>query len=101
MRWRGAKRGFTPCSRSSSSWLVGRACRQGATLPEAFGERAAYPELEAAGARRILNDYFFFSAPQLKRIPLGGLLRKDHASSHTTLPDASADQRARGGRSGR
>jgi hypothetical protein len=34
-----------------------------------------FRRLEAAGARRILRDYFFFSALQLKRDPLGGAFR--------------------------
>ncbi len=35
----------------------------------------AYQALEAGGARRILNDYSFTSAPQLKRDPLRGRMR--------------------------
>src|SRR5437773_4799669 len=34
--------------------------------------RGRQQALEAGGARRILNDTFFFSAPQLKRDPLCG-----------------------------
>src|SRR2546422_2159775 len=40
--------------------------------------------LEAGGARRILNDTFFFSAPQLKREPLG----RSHEDPTWTSPSS-------------
>ena len=41
-----------------------------------FLRRDAEQALETAGARRILNEDFFFSAPQLKRDPLGRTMRR-------------------------
>jgi len=38
---------------------------------ESFEEGAVWQALEADGARRLRNESFF-SAPQLKRDPLGG-----------------------------
>ncbi len=53
-----------------------------------FGGRPAQQALEAAGARRIVNDTFFFSAPQLKRGPLGGAARAFRAGAEP-LPQPS------------
>jgi len=60
-----------------AAWF--RSVNDGARTAGASKQTAYKQALGAGGARRILNDTFFFSAPQLKRDPLDG------ADGRTTL----------------
>ncbi|SRR6266480_2589299 len=57
-------------------------------------EDAASHAPEGGGARRILNDYSFFSAPQLKRDPLGSKDCKAMSDQLPLPPDRSAEAEA-------